>query len=122
MRISDWSSDVCSSDLHIFGFKTGRKAFQFPPLQGFMACGEALLVAILPRKQRIDGMPFGGISGDCGSVAHQPRFGLWRNAGCEGGLIVHRPPSIDKVKQIARSEARRVGQVDVRTSRYRGWA
>src|SRR3546814_20312028 len=51
---------------HIFGFKTGRKAFQFPPLQGFMACGEALLVAILPRKQRIDGMPFGGISGDCG--------------------------------------------------------
>src|SRR3546814_7068144 len=66
-----------------------------------MACGEALLVAILPRKQRIDGMPFGGISGDCGSVAHQPRFGLWRNAGCEGGLIVHRPPSIDKVQQIA---------------------
>src|SRR3546814_3635736 len=58
---------------HIFGFKTGRKAFQFPPLQGFMACGEALLVAILPRKQRIDGMPFGGISGDCGSVAPQPR-------------------------------------------------
>src|SRR3546814_18495063 len=75
---------------HIFGFKTGRKAFQFPPLQGFMACGEALLVAILPRKQRIDGMPFGGISGDCGRVAHQPRFGLWRNAGCEGGLMVHR--------------------------------
>src|SRR3546814_17366101 len=73
MRISDWSSDVCSSDLHIFGFKTGRKAFQFPPLQGFMACGEALLVAILPRKQRIDGMPFGGISGDCGSVAHHDR-------------------------------------------------
>src|SRR3546814_12753481 len=25
---------------HIFGFKTGRKEFQFPPLQGFMARSE----------------------------------------------------------------------------------
>src|SRR3546814_6110850 len=43
MRISDWSSDVCSSDLPIAancGY--GRASFEFEPIRGLMAKEELL--------------------------------------------------------------------------------
>src|SRR3546814_10995739 len=52
MRISDWSSDVCSSDLHVIGFVL-RCAEAFD-LQGMWGFGWALTCS----KPRLDG--FGG--------------------------------------------------------------
>src|SRR3546814_6045390 len=48
MRISDWSSDVCSSDLHRAGRsgasrQPGEPRHQFAPVQGFM--GEPVVKA-----------------------------------------------------------------------------
>src|SRR3546814_3390400 len=53
MRISDWSSDVCSSDLRIFPFRLSRQ---------FLACPSGIGMGILVSdmndrmvEQRVDG-------------------------------------------------------------------
>src|SRR3546814_9768123 len=51
MRISDWSSDVCSSDLLLQGVHAGRPG-------GFLFEGEvhALVTAVLLRLSRLDAL------------------------------------------------------------------
>src|SRR3546814_12168884 len=94
MRISDWSSDVCSSDLHLGEFHhpgavVGGKAGEFGNLRKREAAG------------RIDRLHFrlefvSGIGDDIGEQR------------------------VDIVlRQIARSEERRVGKECVSTCRYR---
>src|SRR3546814_18791460 len=46
MRISDWSSDVCSSDLHSFGYSNGGS---FIPYNGnLFSCAVGVPAACLP--------------------------------------------------------------------------
>src|SRR3546814_5012112 len=101
MRISDWSSDVCSSDLHILDARPDRGA-----------------VAIV--AQAIDGIAhderrFGGVEDDDRLAAGRPadiddrlarRFGELVDIGARAG-------------SGARSEERRVGQECVSTCRSR---
>src|SRR3546814_5743019 len=60
MRISDWSSDVCSSDLHV-----GRLARQFQHAVAAAALQQDMEFAVIGRHRgRIVHHPFGG--GDIG--------------------------------------------------------
>src|SRR3546814_16951421 len=106
MRISDWSSDVCSSDLARFG--RGRRGFrlrlfQLDPRRNLLA--EQILLAgeRLLRQRR-----------------------LGRRSGAIGGKL-RRVPAFDYRQRLTgahwiskpRSEERRVGKEWVRTCRYR---
>src|SRR3546814_21036624 len=107
MRISDWSSDVCSSDLCRSGFS--RELLPLPlPLrrQGEGRAPPLRRPAIIPRMDKQPTTPrralVTGGSGDLGGA-------LCRQLAADGlHVIVH-----------ARSEARRVGKECVRTCRSR---
>src|SRR3546814_7985821 len=93
MRISDWSSDVCSSDLDMYAFidglVDGESFFEYKPLFAKeLICGLG----------RVDGRPVG-------VVANNPSH--------LGGVLF--VDSADK----ARSDERRVGKACVRTCRSR---
>src|SRR3546814_11935465 len=100
MRISDWSSDVCSSDLaqgHRAAVAPGAVAGEFRPRRraGIEETGR--------RALALRGEPGGAIgiaAEQCGAAA-----------GVERGAEV----------QVGRSEERRVGKECVSTCRYR-WA
>src|SRR3546814_15739935 len=113
MRISDWSSDVCSSDLH------GRL-----PERGLDCVG---LAALVLGRAAPEG--YGLRSGDEGQAADWLRAaGLRRvDAAREGDLALVRPGPLQLHLMIVvpggpvhRSEARRVGEGWVSTCRIRG--
>src|SRR3546814_1940872 len=98
MRISDWSSDVCSSDLAVGHRGADRQADQFADL----------LVEKIRRRD-----PRAGAR-DGAAVGHA------RRCGTDGDARVGRRIEAI-VSALARSEERRVGKECVSTCRYR-WA
>src|SRR3546814_18052851 len=99
MRISDWSSDVCSSDLALAGEQTGVQA---------AAGGHARAVAIAAerRADRTDESDLAGAVVEAVARGHL--------AAVVGVERVQRPACVD-----ARSEERRVGKEGVSTGRTR---
>src|SRR3546814_13958379 len=99
MRISDWSSDVCSSDLHTPGGADDAR--------GRRPRDRAGAVGGRPES------PPGGQTGRAREVSRIPHVVL-RTLGAELGVpgSAEGPP---------RSEERRVGKECVSTCRYRGW-
>src|SRR3546814_15337173 len=89
MRISDWSSDVCSSDLRYFGADPGKRYGGQGPRGGRLEVDFRLLVVFTDRHQH-------------GGQYHDKRCAL-------RGLLRH--------AKHQRSEERRVGQECVRTCR-----
>src|SRR3546814_17750889 len=95
MRISDWSSDVCSSDLDGF-LKLYREDLDDAPEDDE---GEG---RILPAVGKGDAMAHRDVKGDQHFTQPPPRF-------TEASLV----------KKMERSEERRVGKECVRTCRSR---
>src|SRR3546814_12200038 len=93
MRISDWSSDVCSSDLGRYGFRTGIGDVVTPD-----SAGLELAERTLPEM-------LGGYASTC--------VGKWHLAGYLGNQ--HIPGSLGNLS----SEERRVGTECVSTCRSR---
>src|SRR3546814_16380728 len=112
MRISDWSSDVCSSDL-----------FEFRPHaeQSLGLVGEGETRALHHLQSRLGGAELGAEEGGAAlgeRVGDAPRGKVdlrhQRARRCEqGGLVARRRPG--------RAEERRVGEEWVRTCKYRWW-
>src|SRR3546814_2606476 len=95
MRISDWSSDVCSSDLDLFIFDHAFLVYQ-APFNGLRPCPD--------------------ITGGTDDQVHGNRdseylFKKRRKGGRSQGIAA----------QICRSEERRVGKACVSTCRSRWW-
>src|SRR3546814_15782428 len=95
MRISDWSSDVCSSDLFMAPFLIR--------VHGLSVEDAGLLLALTYGVGGMIGMPLGGVITD---AIRKRRPG--RELGTFG------------IVNIVRSEARRVGKECVRTCSTRG--
>src|SRR3546814_11617565 len=96
MRISDWSSDVCSSDLSV----TSGKTIGFIIATIFIdAIGFGIIMPVLPQLV----MEVGRLD-----LPHAIEVGAWV------GLVM----AVATV--LASSEKRRVGQECVSTCRYRG--
>src|SRR3546814_12078961 len=117
MRISDWSSDVCSSDLPFGGgaarlLLRGRKALGAQPVdRGFhvaAAFGQRLLAIHHARAAAVTKLLHGG-GGDLGPWVNSSYIVKWMRAG--KGVRPTPPPS---------SEERRVGKEGVSTCRARG--
>src|SRR3546814_13943351 len=102
MRISDWSSDVCSSDLRIVRFAVNRERQQ--------AC-VALLKQASPMRLAKAGAERGKRRADAG-VASKGDFLVWRE---DAQTIT----GIGRGRR-QRSEERRVGKEGVSTCRSRG--
>src|SRR3546814_13238216 len=104
MRISDWSSDVCSSDLadaHQGGNPHRNDAVSNAPVHGRL---------IVLTKNKLDGTVQKWRS------TYVAEFGIVK-PGHRGGEPLH----IAKKPSSRTSEARRVGQESVSTFRYRWW-
>src|SRR3546814_19449642 len=102
MRISDWSSDVCSSDL--FDGRSGGnedRELLFKSLAARPPCGLARAVLNLTCRMHACRQRRGGPQTDIFFVAQVQSFALGVAAG-------------------VRSEERRVGKGGVRTWRFRG--
>src|SRR3546814_1238483 len=56
MRISDWSSDVCSSDLHVSFERSGKSLGRLADEEGM---GDAAVVGLQPGKAAFLGAPAG---------------------------------------------------------------
>src|SRR3546814_13345494 len=97
MRISDWSSDVCSSDLLSPNGKVDRKALPAPDL-GARAAGDL----VLPRNETER-----TIAEAMSQVLGAPDIGVHDDFFALGG------------HSLLRSEERRVGKECVRTCRSR---
>src|SRR3546814_11529347 len=119
MRISDWSSDVCSSDLH---FQTSQEPFSHP---GHVGCRH-LLHGAIRAVYLCASLPGNRYSRECSHaindlVDHRRRWTCWHNADwlvLDEGLIS--PPGGYPVADGSdsagfdclwwRSEERRVGK------------
>src|SRR3546814_15963839 len=107
MRISDWSSDVCSSDLHV-------RAIAWRGVRIFVRLDEQGRHPDRNRRPRKDRYEF---PLSAGSVALPPRL-LDRMRGVENDRIA-RLRKDGQRPHIARSEDRRVGKECVSTFRSR---
>src|SRR3546814_20589360 len=104
MRISDWSSDVCSSDLSVLGFDAPKNnAFSECDLILDLSGGQPLFAAAEKRD--------GYFRPDPGDPAAVQRA-LFEIADLVG--------EFDKPRYVQRSEERRVGKECGSTCRY-GW-
>src|SRR3546814_21158717 len=130
MRISDWSSDVCSSDL-VTGAKNGPKgkgdgvALTLEPAAGGTAeelKTDVVLVAI-GRRPFTEGLglkELGVAMTNRGFIEVDENFqtsvpGIYAIGDCvPGPMLAHKP-------EAARSDERRVGKELDRTGKYRGW-
>src|SRR3546814_17977254 len=120
MRISDWSSDVCSSDLDDIGDCCRSTTFQnvVERLQLVMWSYDDI-----SSKERND-MHVRTMQ-DLGAAVRQARTGHGKT---QAELAEHVGVSRDGVVRLAkghprleRSEERRVGTEGARTCKYRGW-
>src|SRR3546814_9404187 len=103
MRISDWSSDVCSSDLH----GVGGAAHGDVEAHGVLERGEARDVARQDARVVLLVEAPGDVDHEMPGFAEQPlAVGMGRQ---------HR--AVARPRQAERSEERRVGNEGVRTSR-----
>src|SRR3546814_21180853 len=96
MRISDWSSDVCSSDLRIFGRNWGSTR-EVPFLHFELCYYQAIDYAIAHKLDVVE-------------------------AGAQGEHKLARGSSPATTRSTHRSEERRVGKECVRTCSTRWWA
>src|SRR3546814_13486807 len=117
MRISDWSSDVCSSDLHILQSNISRGRQKVPIGQSDEDSFAPQILSMTPRQPRI-AWNKGGIQPSvqhAGSIRLRRRFlELHLNIG-KASLV-----GVESLRQeAARSEERRVGKAGVITCRYR---
>src|SRR3546814_17918727 len=116
MRISDWSSDVCSSDLLVHRF-TGRAAGRGHPGNGHR--GIAVIAVELLRA----GRPFNlgeGSEGDhftCRVANLERQHVLWSHPVLRGGLQEHPPDAAitTEVVGVGAAECDGEGAVDVTT-------
>src|SRR3546814_15698485 len=92
MRISDWSSDVCSSDLENLGPTPSLKLKSPPIASGVTNISENSIAASIPNKLTGNMVTSAAISG-----------------------VLH----ISRKEYLFRSEERRVGKEGVSTCRYR---
>src|SRR3546814_20293463 len=120
MRISDWSSDVCSSDLYSAGLKRAGFEWNAAALDGWLEDPQAMIPGsymvfrgIDDAQARADLIAFLEIAGRPGGGEKAVAEGLlpaaWLSAGAPE-LIRHAPPS---------SEERRGGEEGVGTGRLR---
>src|SRR3546814_15708177 len=103
MRISDWSSDVCSSDLDVHSELVGS-IFWRPPLNNVKQICMLLL----------------RVAGQLGAALHELMKSL-QDREVTTALVVFAillPPSL---AALGSSEGRRVGNACVSSCRYRWW-
>src|SRR3546814_14895388 len=136
MRISDWSSDVCSSDLRCNGEFTARQL----DVIATGPCWPCTLVKSVPELRYFLDTEFNGFGGDLISLALVPEYGdqdfyvslplpAQIHPWVEQNVIPYLrfvPAGVDlqlSREQAARhrSEERRVGKECVSTCRARGW-
>src|SRR3546814_13821195 len=104
MRISDWSSDVCSSDLHRDVVR-GAHEVADEVLEDHAGVGAQLVQVVLGQRVAVEqDAAFVGV------VQAREQFD---QGGLAGAVLA------DQCQHLARSEARSVGKEGVSTSRYR---
>src|SRR3546814_12654764 len=108
MRISDWSSDVCSSDLH------GYAAVLRP---GQVEDRQQVDIADRAQVERSDDEPFERLIGGENEKREGKAEYAVRPVGCERACLLVRLPG--RRRQRTRSEERRVGKECVSTCRSR---
>src|SRR3546814_19493135 len=126
MRISDWSSDVCSSDLDI-DLHSGTFLEQLPKLvrDGKVPIAEvdAAVRRVLEAKYKLglfdDPYRYGDRSGMTEAVLEQHRA-LARQAARQA-MVLLRNTGVLPLKKAGRTEERRVGKEGVSTCRTRWW-
>src|SRR3546814_12217539 len=131
MRISDWSSDVCSSDLNGFDF-TALVAHDEPRVGGRVG-GKAARHLLARRIADHHGVAALEAPLDGGDPRRQQRLALLQRlegAGVDpetadrlqtaGNPALEGGAGLDGGEEPGRSEERRVGKEWVRTGRYRG--
>src|SRR3546814_17683767 len=118
MRISDWSSDVCSSDLRRLDQQVDHLSFLVGEEIGAGRHLDSRDLGALRGEIGVRGDRFGGggiIVGGC-----RPRAGGGREQGEEKGTAHGKPRSAGCRRSIVlRSEERRVGKECVSTCRSR---
>src|SRR3546814_14854583 len=117
MRISDWSSDVCSSDLHVAAADAMAHVFGYVPFLDGSARGlPPDRNTFFQGKSRETFAPMGPCIVTADEVAdpYDIRVRLWVN-----GDLKQDYNTSDMAYNIARSEERRVGQECVSTCRLR---
>src|SRR3546814_14689972 len=115
MRISDWSSDVCSSDLYLniaetgigtFGANAGAKRYFGHDATRLSRTEAARIAAVLPLPQKRAAISPSGFTRRYGNNIKR-RIGIVARDG------------LDSCLQLGRSEACRVGKECVRRCRSR---
>src|SRR3546814_12091016 len=98
MRISDWSSDVCSSDLELFD----RARFIIEQRAKRLSDEEmlALLSDILAKNGHLSGLIIDEFEGGTSSSAYQSRFGSLLRAY---SLVGHIPDNAYRFLEITRA-------------------
>src|SRR3546814_17273748 len=116
MRISDWSSDVCSSDLaiRILGLEKKTRFYQASTSELYG------LVREVPQTEQTPFYPrspyaVAKLYGYWITVNYREAYGMY---ACNGILFNHESPLRG---ETFRSEERRGGEECVITFRYRGW-
>src|SRR3546814_16480809 len=111
MRISDWSSDVCSSDLTL---KIDRS---FVSDVAHLSDDAAIVAAIVSLGRNL------GIKVVAEGVETPEQAMTLRAQGCEygQGYLFCRPTPSEEIPALLRSEERRVGKECVSTCRSRWW-
>src|SRR3546814_12499929 len=119
MRISDWSSDVCSSDLY-----AGRSILISPPGTAEASIAPLPIAALRLPSALVDNLRTLGFD-RIGDLLAQPRAPLTLRFGPELGRRIDQalglsPELIDPIRpEGLRSDASRVGKAGVRTCRSR---
>src|SRR3546814_12183026 len=123
MRISDWSSDVCSSDLDVtiedIQFTIGFHAYDTVAFANLMAVpnDDTVVVVCADRNWRV--RIYGGLKASVQCV--HPNLCVFPG-GEEVGLVLRRAGEFrELVRDHSRSAERRVGQEWVRMGRSRWW-
>src|SRR3546814_6574219 len=82
LRISDWSSDVCSSDQHM----TGRFGMHGGQYQAVEFCGEAVRALSMQERMTLSNMS--------------------AELGAQAGLVAPDATTVDYLRQIGRASSR----------------
>src|SRR3546814_13574038 len=112
MRISDWSSDVCSSDLVLWSVAPSELGISAP-----QAVSELLQAgAVIARRDSDGSVYFRALGNDAQRIAHLVSSKYSREATQEGRFASDQPST----SFSAKSSARRVGTECVSTCRSQG--
>src|SRR3546814_18144144 len=93
MRISDWSSDVCSSDLHLLSFLAGLCAHRPAAIDHLFGAGD--IFGFVGREiEGAEGAIVGPVKVAHGDFRALPRIGLCRDIGLARGFHYARPDGV----------------------------